>query len=147
MKKKKLTNEVGAVVIDNTNSLTAGTRGPILLEDNWLLEKLAHFDREVIPERRMHAKGSGAFGTFTTTHDVTLYTCASLFSKINPHKVAQTPLDPPKKHQRHGKEKEKHCGIDTRHHGRLSQRAQTTPQNSRRLRQIDEQYRLDISHI
>lgn len=82
MKKKKLTNEVGAVVVDNTNSLTAGSRGPILLEDNWLLEKLAHFDREVIPERRMHAKGSGAFGTFTTTHNVTKYTCASLFSQI-----------------------------------------------------------------
>lgn len=82
MKKKKLTTEVGAPVIDNINSLTAGSRGPILLEDNWLLEKLAHFDREVIPERRMHAKGSGAFGTFTTTHDVTEYTCASLFSQI-----------------------------------------------------------------
>jgi catalase len=61
MKEKKLTNEVGAPVTDNTNSLTAGKRGPILLEDNWLIEKLAHFDREVIPERRMHAKGSGAF--------------------------------------------------------------------------------------
>ena len=82
MNKKKLTNEVGAPVIDNTNSLTAGNRGPILLEDNWLLEKLAHFDREVIPERRMHAKGSGAFGVFTVTHDVTRYTCASLFSHI-----------------------------------------------------------------
>ena len=82
MKEKFLTNEVGAPVTDNTNSLTAGERGPILLEDNWLIEKLAHFDREVIPERRMHAKGSGAFGTFTTTHDVTEYTCASLFSAI-----------------------------------------------------------------
>lgn len=82
MKKKTLTNEVGAPIADNTNSLTAGERGPILLEDNWLLEKLAHFDREVIPERRMHAKGSGAFGTFTTTHDVTQYTSASLFSTI-----------------------------------------------------------------
>ena len=82
MDKKFLTNEVGAPVTDNTNSLTAGERGPLLVEDNWLLEKLAHFDREVIPERRMHAKGSGAFGTFTVTHDVTHYTCASLFSKI-----------------------------------------------------------------
>ena len=82
MNKKNLTNEVGAPVIDNTNSLTAGKRGPVLLEDNWLIEKLAHFDREVIPERRMHAKGSGAFGTFTTTHDVTQYTCASLFSQV-----------------------------------------------------------------
>ena len=82
MEEKFLTNEVGAPVSDNTNSLSAGERGPLLLEDNWLIEKLAHFDREVIPERRMHAKGSGAFGTFTTTHDVTSYTCASLFSKI-----------------------------------------------------------------
>ena len=82
MDKKFLTNEVGAPVTDNTNSLTAGERGPILLEDNWLIEKLAHFDREVIPERRMHAKGSGAFGKFTVTHDITHYTCASIFSKI-----------------------------------------------------------------
>jgi len=52
------------------------------LQDIWYLEKLAHFDREVIPERRMHAKGSGAFGTFTTTHDVTEYTKAALFSTI-----------------------------------------------------------------
>ncbi len=82
MDKKFLTNEVGAPVADNTNSLSAGERGPLLLEDNWLIEKLAHFDREVIPERRMHAKGSGAFGTFTTTHNVTEYTCASLFSQV-----------------------------------------------------------------
>ena len=82
MDKKILTNEVGAPVTDNTNSLTAGERGPVLLEDNWLIEKLAHFDREVIPERRMHAKGSGAFGTFTVTHDISHYTCASLFSSV-----------------------------------------------------------------
>ena len=82
MDKKFLTNEVGTCVPDNTNSLTAGERGPILLEDNWLLEKLAHFDREVIPERRMHAKGSGAFGCFTVTNDITHYSCASLFSKV-----------------------------------------------------------------
>lgn len=80
--KKKLTNEVGAPVPDNTNSITAGIRGPIMMQDTWLMEKLAHFDREVIPERRMHAKGSGAFGTFTTTHDVTRFSCASLFSEI-----------------------------------------------------------------
>ena len=60
--KKVLTNEVGAPVHDNTNSVTAGRRGPLLMEDVWLMEKLAHFDREVIPERRMHAKGSGAYG-------------------------------------------------------------------------------------
>lgn len=80
--KKFLTNEVGAVVPDNTNSLTAGKRGGILLEDNWLIEKLAHFDREVIPERRMHAKGSGAFGVFTVTNDVTKYSCASVFAEV-----------------------------------------------------------------
>jgi catalase len=80
--KTKLTNEVGAPVSDNRNSQTAGARGPVMMQDSWLMEKLAHFDREVIPERRMHAKGSGAFGTFTTTHDVTKYTCAKLFSKI-----------------------------------------------------------------
>jgi catalase len=57
--------------VDNQNSMTAGPRGPMLLQDVWFLEKLAHFDREVIPERRMHAKGSGAFGTFTVTHDIT----------------------------------------------------------------------------
>lgn len=81
-KQKKLTTEVGAPVSDNRNSQTAGSRGPIMMQDTWLMEKLAHFDREVIPERRMHAKGSGAFGTFTTTHDVTRYTCAKLFSEI-----------------------------------------------------------------
>jgi catalase len=51
--------------------MTAGARGPLLLQDVWFLEKLAHFDREVIPERRMHAKGSGAYGTFTVTGDIT----------------------------------------------------------------------------
>ena len=62
--------------------MTAGRRGPQLLQDVWFLEKLAHFDREVIPERRMHAKGSGAFGNFTVTHDITKYTKAKIFSKI-----------------------------------------------------------------
>jgi len=81
-KKKKLTTVAGAPVVDNQNVMTAGKRGPILLQDVWLLEKLAHFDREVIPERRMHAKGSGAFGTFTVKHDITKYTKAKLFSKI-----------------------------------------------------------------
>ncbi|ULQ59501.1 catalase [Brucepastera parasyntrophica] len=83
MKDKKLTHENGAPVADNTNSLTAGARGPMMLQDVWFLEKLAHFDREVIPERRMHAKGSGAFGTFTVTHDVTKYSKAKVFSGIN----------------------------------------------------------------
>jgi catalase len=80
--KKKLTTAVGAPVADNNNSLTAGSRGPMLLQDVWYLEKMAHFDREVIPERRMHAKGSGAFGTFTVTHDITKYTKAKIFSEI-----------------------------------------------------------------
>jgi len=79
---KKLTTVAGAPVPDNQNALTAGPRGPMLLQDVWFLEKLAHFDREVIPERRMHAKGSGAYGTFTVTHDITRYTKAKIFSKI-----------------------------------------------------------------
>lgn len=78
----QLTTAAGAPVPDNQNSLTAGPRGPMLLQDIWFLEKLAHFDREVIPERRMHAKGSGAFGSFTVTHDITKYTKAALFSEI-----------------------------------------------------------------
>ena len=61
-KHRKLTTAAGAPVPDNQNAMTAGPRGPMLLQDVWYLEKLAHFDREVIPERRMHAKGSGAFG-------------------------------------------------------------------------------------
>ena len=77
-----LTTTGGAPVVDNQNVLTAGPRGPQLLQDVWFLEKLAHFDREVIPERRMHAKGSGAYGTFTVTHDITQYTRAKLFSQI-----------------------------------------------------------------
>lgn len=77
-----LTTVAGAPVVDNQNTMTAGPRGPALLQDVWLLEKLAHFDREVIPERRMHAKGSGAYGTFTVTHDITRYTRAKLFSEI-----------------------------------------------------------------
>jgi len=79
---KKLTHNSGAPVVDNQNVMTAGSRGPQLLQDVWFLEKLAHFDREVIPERRMHAKGSGAFGQFTVTQDITRYTRAKLFSEI-----------------------------------------------------------------
>jgi len=81
-KKEKLTTVAGTPVPDNQNAMTAGPRGPMLLQDIWFLEKLAHFDREVIPERRMHAKGSGAYGTFTVTHDITKYTKAKIFSKI-----------------------------------------------------------------
>jgi catalase len=81
-RKPRLTTVAGAPVPDNQNILTAGPRGPALLQDVWLLEKLAHFDREVIPERRMHAKGSGAFGTFTVTQDITRYTRAKIFSEV-----------------------------------------------------------------
>ncbi len=80
--KKKLTTNAGCPVSDNQNVMTAGPRGPQLLQDVWFLEKLAHFDREVIPERRMHAKGSGAYGTFTVTHDITQYTRAKIFSEV-----------------------------------------------------------------
>ena len=82
------TNATGAPVPDNTNIMTAGPRGPALLQDIWLIEKMAHFDREVIPERRMHAKGWGAYGTFTVTHDITRFTRAKLFNQIG----KQTPM-------------------------------------------------------
>lgn len=81
-KKPKLTNAFGAPVADNEDILTVGPRGPVLLQDVWYLEKMSHFNREVIPERRMHAKGSGAFGTFTVTHDITKYTKAKIFNEI-----------------------------------------------------------------
>lgn len=79
----KLTTAFGAPVPDNQNIMTAGKRGPALLQDVWFLEKMAHFDREVIPERRMHAKGSAAYGTFTVTHDITRFTRAKIFSEID----------------------------------------------------------------
>ena len=85
---KRFTTAAGAPVADNTNIMTAGPRGPALLQDMWLIEKLAHFDREVIPERRMHAKGWGAHGTFTVTHDITRFTKAKIFSEIG----KQTPM-------------------------------------------------------
>ncbi|PAV11480.1 catalase [Methanosarcina spelaei] len=78
----ELTTVAGAPVESNQDSMTSGRRGPLMLQEIWFLEKLAHFDREVIPERRMHAKGSGAFGTFTVTHDITNYTKAAIFSEI-----------------------------------------------------------------
>lgn len=78
----KLTTAAGAPVVDNQNSMSAGKRGPLLLQDIWLIEKLAHFDREVIPERRMHAKGSAAYGKFTVTNDITRYSKAALFSEV-----------------------------------------------------------------
>ena len=80
--KNKLTTNAGCPVVDNQNVMTAGPRGPQLMQDVWFLEKLAHFDREVIPERRMHAKGSGAYGTFTVTGDITNFTRAKIFSQV-----------------------------------------------------------------
>jgi len=64
MQRKTLTNSQGHPVDDNQNSLTAGPRGPILLTDIHLIDKLAKFDRERIPERVVHAVGSGAYGYF-----------------------------------------------------------------------------------
>ncbi|APR37574.1 catalase [Paraburkholderia sp. SOS3] len=78
----RLSHATGAPVGDNLNIETAGPRGPALLQDVWLIEKLAHFDREVIPERRMHAKGSGAHGVFTVTHDISRFTKAKIFSEV-----------------------------------------------------------------
>ena len=77
-----LTTDFGAPVVTNRDSMTAGPRGPLLAQDVWLNEKLANFVREIVPERRMHAKGSGAFGTFTVTHDITRYTRAKIFSEV-----------------------------------------------------------------
>lgn len=77
-----LTNDFGVPVADNQNSLTAGERGPVLLQDHHLLEKLAHFNRERVPERVVHAKGSGAFGTFRVTRAIPELTCAKLFSRV-----------------------------------------------------------------
>ena len=81
-KRKTLTTAAGIPVPDNQNSLTAGERGPTLLQDHYLVEKLAHFNRERIPERVVHAKAAGAYGTFTVTHDITKYTKAKIFSEI-----------------------------------------------------------------
>ena len=82
MDKKRLTAENGRPIADNQNVQTAGLRGPMTIQDPWYIEKLAHFDREVIPERRMHAKGSGAFGKFTVTKDLSDVTRASIFSEV-----------------------------------------------------------------
>ena len=76
MKKKQLTTNQGVPISDNQNSLTAGERGPVLLQDVHLIEKLAHFDRERIPERVVHAKGAGAHGYFQVYKSMSKYTCA-----------------------------------------------------------------------
>jgi catalase len=80
--KTRLTSASGIPVVDNQNSLSAGPRGPLLLQDFHLIEKLQHFNRERIAERVVHAKGSGAYGTFTVTHDITKYSNARLFDQI-----------------------------------------------------------------
>ena len=80
--KKHLTTVFGAPIINDNISQTAGRGGPILLQDVVLLEKLAHFGRERIPERVVHAKGGGAFGSFKVTHDLSKYTCADFLSKV-----------------------------------------------------------------
>lgn len=80
-KKRKLTTASGRPYTENENSMTAGPRGPILLQDYFLHEKMAHFNRERIPERVVHAKGTGAFGTFTVNNSIAQYTKAALFSR------------------------------------------------------------------
>ncbi len=87
-KNKTLTTSSGTPISDNQNSLTAGSRGPIVMQDFQLTEKLAHFNRERIPERVVHAKGSGAFGTLKITHDITKYSKAKLFGEVG----KETPL-------------------------------------------------------
>jgi catalase len=79
---RNLTTASGIPVADDQNSITAGPRGPVLLQDVHLIEKLQHFNRERIPERVVHAKGSGAYGSFTVTHDITKYTKARLFNQV-----------------------------------------------------------------
>ena len=80
--KKTLTTSSGAPVEDNQNSLSAGRRGTLLMEDHALIEKMAVFNRERIPERVVHAKGAGAYGTLTITGDITQYTRSKIFSEI-----------------------------------------------------------------
>lgn len=83
LKSKVMTTDAGRPVGDNQNSLTVGPRGPIVFDDYLLFEKMAHFNRERIPERVVHAKGSGAYGTFTVTSpEITKYTTAKLFAKV-----------------------------------------------------------------
>ena len=77
-----LTTASGIPVEDNQNSLSAGPQGPLLLQDFHLIEKLQHFNRERIPERVVHAKGSGAYGSFVVTHDITRHTKAKLFAQV-----------------------------------------------------------------
>src|ERR1700684_278192 len=88
MSKDQLTTSAGNPVADNQNALSAGPRGPVLLQDYQLIEKLAHQNRERIPERPVHAKGWGAHGVLTITHDITQYTRAKIFAEVG----KQTPM-------------------------------------------------------
>jgi catalase len=81
-KKTVMTTAAGNGIGDNQNSLTAGRRGPVLMADYQLMEKMAHFNRERVPERVVHAKGAGAYGIFTVTGDISKYTNAKIFSKV-----------------------------------------------------------------
>ncbi len=81
-KKQRLTTSQGMPVDNDLSSMTAGAKGPTLVQDVHLVDKLTHFDRERIPERVVHAKGAGAFGYFEVTHDVTKYTRAAFLSKV-----------------------------------------------------------------
>ena len=81
-KSRKLTTASGRPYVEHENTQSVGNRGPLLLQDFILHEKMAHFNRERIPERVVHAKGTGAYGIFTVTHDITPYTKAKIFSKI-----------------------------------------------------------------
>lgn len=86
--KKKLTTGNGVPIGDNQNSITAGARGPTLIQDVHLLEKLAHFNRERVPERVVHAKGAGAHGFFEVTKDLSKFTKAKVFNSVG----KRTPL-------------------------------------------------------
>ncbi|MDR3251300.1 MAG: catalase [Tannerella sp.] len=86
--KQTITTQSGMPVADNQNIQTAGPHGPALMQNAWMMEKLAHFNRERIPERIVHAKGTGAYGTLTVTNDITAYSKAAIFSEVG----KKTPL-------------------------------------------------------
>ena len=98
--KKTMTTNAGTPVAENQNVQTAGPHGPMLMQNVWYMEKLAHFTRERIPERVVHAKGSAAYGTFTVTKDITKYTKASIYpgsaqiSRFYPHAEARPENQP-----------------------------------------------------
>ena len=81
-KPETMTTAAGCPIADNQNSITAGPRGPVMMQDVHLMEKMAHFNRERVPERVVHAKGAGAYGTFKVTHDISRYSCAKLFNHV-----------------------------------------------------------------